>query len=181
MSELIKEAAKLAAELLGDYLYKSSLTTHQIRDLTHHQLALVFLNNIHNPSVLYAVTRLDVTRAAEAASKFLSVSDCPPERTPDTADGWYVIAAHRRKLTMREQCKFWIGTDLQPHLFLLMLRGNDVETHVFAGCRYTDHSKANFRNWFGKAAAERAYRLLIATLVDPPITTVTAENAAALP
>jgi hypothetical protein len=181
MSELFKEALKLGAELLGDWFYASSQQKHDVAQLTHHQLALVFLNNIHKPSLMTAFTPLSVEQVLEAAGRFLADRTTVPVRLPTTADGWSVVGAARKPLTIREQMRFFINADLQPHVYLLMAGAGAGGSHVYAGCRYTDHHKANLWNWFGKAGAERSYQLLVSTLVQAPITIVTPKNADRLP
>lgn len=180
-AELVKAAVTFTADLLGGYLYKKSLTTHVIAEISHHELARIFLSNIHNPSVMYAFTPLPVTQSIEAAHAFMANANATPETLPGTADGWSVSAAVRSSLTLREHLRLTMSPDFHPHLLLMMLKESEGGSHVFAGCRYTDHSKYNFRNFFGKAAFERAYRLLISTRVQAPITAVTADNIASLP
>ena len=180
-AELVKAAVTFTADLLGGYLYKKSLTTHVIAEISHHELARIFLSNIHNPSVMYAFTPLPVTQSIEAAHAFMANANATPETLPGTADGWSVSAAVRRLADAPRTPSPHDESRLHPHLLLMMLKESEGGSHVFAGCRYTDHSKYNFRNFFGKAAFERAYRLLISTRVQAPITAVTADNIASLP
>jgi hypothetical protein len=180
MSEIVKELLKAGGEILGGFLYEKSLTRHAIEDLMHHDLARVFLNNIHCPSVLYAFSPLQSDAAMLAVEGFCATDNAVPIRRL-TKDDWNVVAAARKPLTLREQFKLWVGPDFQPHLLLVMLKDAPGGCHVYAGCRFTDPSKANLGNWLGKAAAERSYGLLISTRVGPPIQVVTSENADTLP
>ena len=116
MSELMKAAITFAAELLGDVVYEKSLTKHDVAQITHHKLLAVFLNNIHNPSIMYAFTPLNLGAATAGADKFLTASSTVPVRLADTADGWLVVGAARKPLTLREEFHVKINFDRAPHV-----------------------------------------------------------------
>jgi hypothetical protein len=176
-----KEVAKFAGELLGDFLYEKSLVHHNTQDLTHHKLVTVFRNNIHNPCVMYAFTLLPADQALQTAKDFLIAGNAVPVRLTDTADGWLVIGAARKPLTLREEFYVRMNFDRAPHVYLLLIKQTNYGSHVYAGCRYTDHRKINVRNWFGRAASDRTYRLLISACVRAPILLVDDSNLTTLP
>jgi len=176
-----KEVAKGAGELLAHLLYERSLVKHNTAELTHHELVAVFRNNIHNPRVMYALTPLPAAQALQAARDFMVARSAVPVQLADTEDGWLVIGAARKPPTLREEFHIRMDFDLAPHVYLLLLKPADDGTHIYAGCRYTDPGKINFRDWFGRAAYDRSYRLLVSAAVRAPILLVDDGNLPTLP
>lgn len=179
--ELTKLGVELAGErfqeLLAEYSFGKGLT--KVAQLTHHELARSSVNKYQQPSLMYAATPLTLDTTV-AVLNFLKENHATSVGLLSN-DGWRVVAASRDRIPLREKFRLWVGPDFHPHLYLVMLRQSSDGTHVFSGCRYSNVMKLDVFSFYGKAAIDRAYRLLIAANVRAPITAVATYNVDTFP